>query len=160
MKKKLISAKVKKALATGRLDQVFEILKEHFSIEGVVVQGRKMGRKLGFPTANLKIIEKDPLFLSHGVYVVRVSYNKTIFNGMANIGVRPTFEQNELSIEVNLFNFSEDLYGKTITIFFIERIRDEKKFPDLESLKAQILKDKNNAERILASWNYSNPNAK
>ena len=160
MKNKQIPVKARVALAAGNLHEANTLLKKHYSICGVVIQGQKVGRVLGFPTANLKLKDHSPLFLANGVYAVKIFQNKTFYDGMANIGIRPTLEQHVLTVEVNLFNFSGDLYGKTLQVFFIDRLRDEKKFSDLEGLRNQITLDKLNAEKILVAWNNFDPNTK
>jgi riboflavin kinase/FMN adenylyltransferase len=146
MKVKNIPIKARKALAEGKIHEANAILGDYFSLKGTVVKGRRLGRILGFPTANLKVNKHPPLILPNGVYAVRIKYQTMMYNGMVNIGIRPTFDQHELTIEVNIFNFSGDLYGQELILFFIERIRDEIKFPDLDALKRQINSDK---QRIL-----------
>jgi len=153
MRRKKIPLKVRKALASGNVRQARIELGEFYSIQGSVDTGNQLGRTLGYPTANLKPNEDSPLFLANGVYAVKVRHHKIMYKGMANIGIRPTMEQHELTIEVNLFDFNEDLYGHKITIYFIERIRDELKFPDLDALKMQISKDK---EQILELFRHRN----
>jgi riboflavin kinase/FMN adenylyltransferase len=97
------------------------------TLTGIVVKGNQLGRTIGFPTANL-IPGKDEIpLLKKGVYAVRVKVKQNFFDGMANIGIRPTLEQHELTIEAHLFDFSEDIYGETITIFFYDFIREERK---------------------------------
>jgi riboflavin kinase / FMN adenylyltransferase len=150
VKNKQIPVKARVALAAGNLRDANTILKKYYSICGTVIKGQQVGRVLGFPTANIKLKDRSPLFLANGVYAVKISLNKKIYDGMANIGIRPTLEQHVLTIEVNIFNFSEDLYGKVLQVFFIDRIRDEKKFSGLEELKQQISLDKIQIEAILS----------
>jgi riboflavin kinase / FMN adenylyltransferase len=119
-------------------------------LTGIVMKGNKLGRKLGFPTANLIPGKEDDLLLKKGVYAVRVKVNQNVFDGMANIGIRPTLDQHDLTIEAHLFDFSEDIYGETITIFFYEFIREERKFSGLEELKSQLAKDKITVRKILS----------
>ena len=156
MKSKKIPLKARKALADGNIQKANAVLGDFYSIEGTVVEGRRVGRTLGFPTANLKQNEKTPLFLANGVYAVKIQHQSELYNGMANIGLRPTFEQHELTIEVNLFDFSDDLYGHSLTLFFIDRIRDEMKFPDINALKTQISLDKERIRELLARGNQAN----
>lgn len=150
MKSKKIPLKARKALAEGNIREANAILGDYYSLNGKVIEGRRVGRKLGFPTANLKLNELSPLFLANGVYAAKIKHQTSLYNGMVNIGIRPTFEQHELTIEVNLFDFSENIYGHDLTLFFVERIRDEMKFPDLESLKRQISNDKSRIEELLS----------
>jgi riboflavin kinase/FMN adenylyltransferase len=159
MKTKKITLKARKALAEGNIRQANLLLGDYYSIQGTVTKGRRLGRTLGFPTANLKLNEFSPLFLANGVYAVKIKHQTTLYNGMVNIGIRPTFEQHELTIEVNLFDFSEDLYGDDLTLFFVDRIRDEMKFPDVEALKMQISIDKKQIQELLTGRNQADSNA-
>ena len=126
-------------------------------LTGVVVKGNQLGRKIGFPTANLIPGKEDDLLLKKGVYAVRIKVNQIVFDGMANIGIRPTLDQHDLTIEAHLFDFSEDIYGETITIFFHEFIRQERKFSGLEELKSQLEKDKMTIRKILSDRMQSYP---
>jgi riboflavin kinase / FMN adenylyltransferase len=149
MKTKKIPRKARAALAEGNIAEANAILGDLYSIQGIVVEGRKLGRTIGFPTANLKLNEHSPLFLANGVYAVKIKHQKALYKGMANIGIRPTFEQHVLTLEVNLFDFSGDLYGQKLTIYFVEKIRDEKKFPGVDELRQQITLDKNRITELL-----------
>jgi riboflavin kinase/FMN adenylyltransferase len=160
MKTKKIPLKVRKALAEGNIREANAILGDYYSLQGTVIEGSQLGRTLGFPTANLKLKEISPLFLANGVYAVRIQHHTGLYNGMVNIGIRPTFEQHELTIEVNLFDFSDDLYGQDLTLFFIDRIRDEMKFPNLEALKIQISLDKQRIQELLTGRNQADSNSK
>jgi riboflavin kinase/FMN adenylyltransferase len=160
MKTKKIPLKVRKALAEGNIREANAILGDYYSLQGTVIEGSQLGRTLGFPTANLKLKEISPLFLANGVYAVRIQHHKRLYNGMVNIGIRPTFEQHELTIEVNLFDFSDDLYGYDLTLFFVDRIRDEMKFPNLEALKTQISLDKQRIQELLTGRNQANSDSK
>jgi riboflavin kinase/FMN adenylyltransferase len=122
-----------------------------WSVSGKVVHGEHLGRKLGFPTANLK---PDPDFnfsIELGVYAVEVEFDNLCFQGICNAGFRPTFNGTSLVIEVHLLDFTGDLYDKTITVRFISRIRGEKKFGNLEELVEQIGKDKETALKLFSS---------
>lgn len=160
MNRKQIPVSVRKALAEGNVRKAFAILKEPYYITGTVVKGQQLGRTLGFPTANIKLREEYPLFLANGVYAVIVEVSDEKYNGMANIGIRPTLEQHLLTVEVNIFDFSSDIYEKEISVRFIERIRDEQKFAGLNELKHQILKDKLRVSEILEAWNNTDLHAK
>ena len=111
-----------------------------------------MGRTIGFPTANVKIDESDKICPSKGVYAVRVKLDNQTLNGMMNIGTRPTIEkeQTTLSNEVHIFNFNKDIYNLTIQIEFIARIREEKKFNDINGLKQQLIDDQKKSMEILS----------
>src|SRR5665647_1388838 len=111
-------------------------------IEALVVHGNHLGRTLGYPTANLEFPENRPFLLENGVYAVTVDVNQLVYKGMANAGFRPTIAGKTLTVEVHLFDFSGDLYGKTLVVHFFTRIRDEKKFDNLNQLVQQIERDK------------------
>ena len=160
MKMKKIPVNARKALAEGNILEANRLIGDSYSIQGTVVKGNQLGRTLGFPTANLKLKEVSPLFLANGVYAVKIKYEKNSYDGMLNIGIRPTLEQHELTIEVNLFDFKDDLYGQELTLFFVDRIRDEMKFPNLETLKHQISLDKQQIIELFSKRNQSNPNTK
>ncbi len=160
MKTKKIPLKARKALAEGNIRAANELLGDYYSLQGTVIEGRQMGRILGFPTANLKLNEFSPLFLANGVYAVKIKHRSALYNGMVNIGIRPTFEQHELTVEVNLFDFSDDLYGHDLVLFFVDRIRDEMKFPNLEALKHQISQDKKRIQDLLTGRNQADSNSK
>jgi riboflavin kinase/FMN adenylyltransferase len=160
MKEKKIPLRARKALAEGNIQEANAILGDFYSLKGTVIKGRQLGRTLGFPTANLKVNKLQPLILPNGVYAVRIKHQRAMYNGMVNIGIRPTLEQHEFSIEVNLFAFSGDLYGQELTLFFIERIRDEMKFPDLDALKQQITIDKGRILELLTGRDQPNPDSK
>ncbi|MCX6246354.1 MAG: hypothetical protein NTW10_01360 [Bacteroidetes bacterium] len=149
MKTKKIPLRARKALAEGNISLANTLLGELYSLKGTVIEGRQMGRVLGFPTANLRLNQRSPLFLANGVYAVRIQHDSVFYNGMANIGIRPTFEQHELTIEVNLFDFSDTIYGQILTLFFVDKIRDEMKFANLEALKQQISLDKKMIQELL-----------
>jgi len=160
MKMKKIPLKARKALGEGNIREANAILGDYYSLQGTVIEGSKLGRTLGFPTANLKLKEISPLFLANGVYAVRIQHRTKLYNGMVNIGIRPTFEQHELTIEVNLFDFSDDLYGQDLILFFVDRIRDEMKFPNPEALKTQISLDKQRVQELLPGRNHPYSNSK
>lgn len=138
------STKIRKALLEGDLKTANEYLTHPFSISGKVVSGAQNGRKLGFPTANIEVLERYKLIPAHGIYAVKVQIDYQIFNGMLNIGVRPTIADadGKPTIEVNIFDFDEDIYGKQISVQLIDRIRAEEKFPSLDDLVKQMHLDK------------------
>ena len=144
------STKIRHSLLCGEINAANQFLGYNYFIEGKVVEGNKMGRKLGFPTANLKVDEWYKLIPANGVYAVKVIVNKDSYFGMLNIGARPTINGTAVTIEVNIFNFDEDIYNNNIRIEFFERIRDERKFDELAALKIQLQKDKKNALQILS----------
>ena len=144
------STLIRKNLETGNLKKVKKFLGRNWCIEGRVEKGRQLGKKIGFPTCNIDI--KDYKIPKIGVYAVKVSsINKRKLKGIANIGYRPTFNQKKLVLEVNIFNFSGNLYNKNLSIEFIEFIRGEKKFNGVPNLKKQIKIDCKKAKAILSN---------
>ncbi len=144
------STKIRKALEEGEVDVAASYLGHSFFIEGTVVHGQKVGRELGFPTANIDVENPYKLIPQNGIYAVKVQSGEKVYKGMLNIGLRPTIEFSEkLTIEVHLFDFNEDLYGKRLHISFVKRIRSEKKFENKEALIAEMRKDKVRAEHLL-----------
>ena len=145
------STKIRVALQSGDIKKANHYFGHEFSLHGTVVEGKQLGRKMGFPTANIEASDKHKIIPGYGVYAVKVEIDKKTYKGMLNIGTRPTFSKNadNRSIEVNIFNFSESIYGKTLTLYFIDKIRDEKKFTGIESLVEQLIKDKKTALKIL-----------
>lgn len=149
MKLQINSLRVIKALSRGDLSEAKKLSGSVYGIRAMVVPGNQLGRSLGFPTANLEILDNEPFLLADGVYAVTVKFNNTAYKGMANAGFRPTIDGKIRMIEVNLFNFSGDLYGQTLDVQFVSRIRDEKKFNSLDELVAQIHLDKQQALILL-----------
>ncbi|WP_299668553.1 bifunctional riboflavin kinase/FAD synthetase [uncultured Polaribacter sp.] len=139
------STKIRRALAAGNLKTANNYLGYHFMLNGKVINGKKLGGKIGYPTANIDIKEAYKLIPKTGVYVVKSSIeNKTIF-GMMNIGSRPTVNGKHQTIEVHFFDFNQDLYGKNLTIELIYFLRDEHKFDSVDSLILQLKKDEETA---------------
>jgi riboflavin kinase/FMN adenylyltransferase len=142
------STKIRNALLEGKIELANEYLGYNYFFSGVVIHGKKRGRTIGFPTANLKIDESYKLIPGKGVYAVKCKIGTQNVNGMLNIGTNPTVEGEGISIEVHLFNFDEDLYGQKITLELIKRIRDEQKFASVDDLKMQLSKDKIFAQHL------------
>lgn len=147
------STKIRAALQNGNIQKANEYFGHEFSLHGVVVEGKQIGRKIGFPTANVEASDKYKIIPGYGVYAVKVEVEGKQLHGMLNIGSRPTFNKNadNRSIEVNIFDFSEDIYDKEITINFVDKIRDEQKFSGVEALVEQLKNDKQVALQILKS---------
>ena len=135
------STLIRKYLTQGNIKTANNYLARNWSIEGLVKLGRKLGRQIGFPTCNIDI--KDYIIAKPGVYAVKVTIgkNKKKFKGIANLGYRPTFNQKKILLEVNIFNFSKNVYNKKLKVEFISFIRGEKKFKNIDQLKKQIDKD-------------------
>jgi len=146
------STKIRTALQEGDIKTANHYFGHEFTLHGTVVKGKQLGRKMGFPTANIESSDKHKIIPGYGVYAVKVEFDGKTFNGMLNIGTRPTFNKNadNRSIEVNIFDFSADIYGKKLTLCFVDKIRDEKKFPGIESLVEQLKKDRESALKILS----------
>ena len=145
------STKIRNALENGLIEKANHYLGYNFTLHGKVVEGKQLGRKLGFPTANIEASDKYKIIPGYGVYAVQVELDGTEYNGMLNIGTRPTFNNNadNRSIEVHIFDFEGDIYGKEITLKFAGKIRDEQKFDTIEMLVSQLEKDKIAALSIL-----------
>ena len=141
------STAVRNMVSAGDVKGVVCVLGRHYAITGTVVHGHRRGRDLGFPTANLET-EKD-LFPAPGVYAVKVRLGETLLDGACNIGTNPTFGNDTVSLEVFLLDFDQDLYGREVTLFFMDRLRGEMRFPDLEALKQAIAADVDNCRAIL-----------
>jgi riboflavin kinase/FMN adenylyltransferase len=145
------SSAIRNALLKGEVNAAAHLLGRAYSISGIVVMGDQLGRTLGYPTANLALPEHHKLIPAEGIYAATVSIEGRLFGGMLYIGNRPTLENKKLAIEVNIFDFNEDLYGKTIQVNFINFIRPDKKFDNLEQLKNQLVQDKVSALQLLSS---------
>ena len=139
VKKKVISSSlIRKYLQNGKLKDANKLLKRNWSIIGKVQKGKQLGKKIGFPTANIDI--KDYILAKPGVYVVKVQKLNSLnyIRGIANLGYRPTFNGKKVLLEIHLFNFSGNLYNKHLTVEFLKFIRSEKKFKNVDQLKKQI----------------------
>jgi len=136
------STKIRKALESGDVVTAKGYLTHDFHLSGIVVKGNNLGHKLGFPTANLKIVDAHKLIPANGVYSVTVSVRNQNYKGMLNIGLRPTIDGEEKTIETHILGFDADIYGEEITLTFENWIREEQKFENLEALKAQLELDK------------------
>ncbi|WP_129126172.1 bifunctional riboflavin kinase/FAD synthetase [Geomonas oryzae] len=141
------STAVRRMVSAGNVSCAASLLGRHFSISGRVVHGHERGRSIGFPTANIET-EKD-LIPSVGVYAVKVCMGDRLFDGACNVGPNPTFGNQQLSIEVFLLDFEDDLYGRELTLFFIERLRGEKRFSGIDELKEAIAADVARCREIL-----------
>ncbi|MGY5849170.1 bifunctional riboflavin kinase/FAD synthetase [Salegentibacter sp. F14] len=135
------STKIRKALLDGRVERANNYLQQPFSLCGAIVKGRGLGRDFNYPTANLQIAEDYKLIPKNGVYVVRSEIDGESFFGMMNIGTNPTVGGEERTIETYFFNLDKDLYGKTLRIEMLVRIRDEKKFDSINALKNAMKQD-------------------
>ncbi|MFZ3042771.1 MAG: bifunctional riboflavin kinase/FAD synthetase [Thiobacillus sp.] len=145
------STAVRQALATGELEHAARLLGQPYSISGRVVHGDKLGRDIGFPTANIQLKHNRPPLL--GIFAVEVyGLNGEPLPGAASLGKRPTVKNPDAVpvLEVHLFDFNAEIYGRRVRVDFLHKLRDEKKYPDLDSLVAQIRRDVDNAKQFLA----------
>lgn len=137
---------IREHIKAGEVEKLEHYLGRHYEISGTVITGEKRGRTIGFPTANLSVSE-NYLLPKKGVYAVRLKVGNEWHNGVLNIGYKPTFHKDlaEATIEVHLVNFNEDIYGEQVILEWRKRIRDEKKFENVDALIAQIKQDKKEA---------------
>ena len=149
------STNIRQALAAGEVDAAQEYLGRYYSLSGIVTRGDQIGRKIGFPTANLFISESYKLIPSDGVYAIFVYLGLERFDGMLNIGWRPTVKGKKRTIEAHLFDFNKDIYGSYLRVELVAIIRKEIEFNHLDGLKEQLIKDKLAAKIILEKVNYS-----
>lgn len=144
------STAIRRALMEeGNVEQAAEFLQRPYRLNGMVVHGEKRGKDIGFPTANIRPEHPQKVIPEDGVYAVRIRVMDNWFKGMMNIGTRPTFEGQERTMEVNLFDFDEDIYGKEVQVRFYHRIRDEQKFDGINELIEQLKKDEQQARKLL-----------
>jgi riboflavin kinase/FMN adenylyltransferase len=143
------STKIRNSINQGDIKTTEKYLGRSFNLTGKIVKGDGLGKKINYPTANIFIEETYKIIPKDGVYLVETIIEDKLFNGMMNIGHRPTIGTNVKSIEVHLFNFNEDIYGKVISIKMISKIRDEKKFSSIQALKEQLVKDENYCLKLI-----------
>ena len=142
------STRIRNLIMEGELEKVKILLNRYYQVSGEVIAGHdRGGRLLGFPTANLKLVNE--VFPKNGVYVVEVIYNNKVYGGVTNIGFKPTFGNDALSVETHILDFDQNIYGKKIKLNFIKRLRNEKRFSSIEALAAQIKRDIEEARKIL-----------
>jgi riboflavin kinase/FMN adenylyltransferase len=146
------STKVRNAITAGEIKKANQYLERPFSLSGTIVKGDKIGRKIGFPTANLYIEEKYKLKPQNGVYLVQCHWDNQKYFGMMNVGKRPTISGKETQIETYFFDFDGDLYGKKLNINLLEKIRDEQKYDSLESLGNQLSIDQKSCRELIPKY--------
>ena len=146
------STKVRKAIKSGDFKLVNKFLSRPFNLSGKIIKGDELGRKIGYPTANLKIFEKYKLKPQNGVYLTRTKLKKQTYFGMMNIGIRPTISAKNNQIETHLFDFNGNLYGHEMTLEILEKIREEKKFKSIEKLKIQLDVDKKHCQKLIPQY--------
>jgi riboflavin kinase / FMN adenylyltransferase len=143
------STKIRKALESGDLETANSYLGRYYTLTSTIVEGNKLGRTIGYPTANLALPGPNKLIPANGVYAVWATIAGERHPGMMNIGMRPTVDGTHLTLEVNLLNFNRDIYGQTITVAFVAHLRHEEKFNGLDALKEQLAKDKEATAKVL-----------
>lgn len=143
------STKIRKALLNGEVRKASRFLNHPFVLKGKVIYGQQLGTTIGYPTANIEVKERHKLIPKQGIYAVRVVHQAQHYGGMLYIGNRPTLNGVTQSIEVNIFDFNQNIYGQSLTIEFIQWIRGDQTFENLEQLKTQLAQDKQDALKIL-----------
>ena len=146
------STKVRNAISAGEIKKVNQYLGRPFSLCGSIVKGDKIGRKIGYPTANLDIKEKYKLRPQNGVYLVQSHLNNQKYFGMMNVGKRPTVSGKQIQTEIYFFDFDGDLYGNKLKIELLEKIRDEQKYDSLESLGNQLSIDQKSCQKLIPKY--------
>ncbi len=147
---KVSSTKIREAIENGNVDLVLNYSGNYFQFSGNVIKGDGIGKKINYPTANLKLINDDKILPANGVYAIQCKVENKTINGIMNIGHRPTIKTNpKLNIECHLFDWQKDIYGEILQVSVVGRIRSEIKFPNINQLKHQILKDCEMAKNIL-----------
>lgn len=147
------STKIRNLLYDGNVEKANDFLGYRYGLKGVVVKGQRIGRQIGFPTANMRLYDPFKILPADGVYAVYCEVLGSVYAGICNIGTRPTIgDNNERTIETHILNFNEDIYGLDIKIEFVTKIRNEKKFASLDLLKEQLAKDKSFAFNLLNGY--------
>ncbi len=143
------STRIRNSIINGELETAYKLLGRNYSITAEVVSGRRIGNTIGFPTANIHP-ERFLVLPENGVYITKTLLDGKLYNSMTNVGYNPTFEDvKEKTVETHIIDFNQDIYGKKIEVFFLKKIRNEKKFESVELLKEQISKDMSTARRYL-----------
>jgi riboflavin kinase / FMN adenylyltransferase len=140
------STRIRRLVSEGRMDEAGALMGHPYYVDGQIVHGRGRGREIGVPTANLATANE--LVPPHGVYATTMTIDGIVRAGITNLGVRPTFGESDVSIETHLLNHEADLYGRNVRLSFVQRLRDERRFPDVDALRAQIDADRRRAERL------------
>jgi riboflavin kinase / FMN adenylyltransferase len=142
------STRIRRLVGEARMDEAGALLGHPYYVDGTVVEGRKRGKTIGFPTANMAT--DNELIPPHGVYAATMTIDGIVHAGVTNIGVRPTFDETETTIETHLLRYSGDLYGRSVRLSFVQRLRDERRFDSVEALRAQIEADQRRADHLFS----------
>jgi riboflavin kinase/FMN adenylyltransferase len=145
------STRIRAALAEGQIEEARKLLGYDYGFDGIVVEGDKVGRSIGYPTVNLKPVKENKIMPKEGIYCVRVIHEDAVYYGMMYHGFRPTLTEGlRRALEVHIFDFGKNIYGDKIKIHFLTRLRDDKKFATKQELIEQINKDKENSLKFLS----------
>ncbi len=142
------STRIRRLISEGRVDEAGALLGHPYYLDGPIVEGRHRGREIGFPTANMTTANE--LIPPHGVYATMVTVDGVVHTGLTNIGTRPTFGETDTTIETHVLRYTGDLYGRSVRLSFVQRLRDERRFDDVDALRAQIEADQRRAERLFS----------
>jgi riboflavin kinase/FMN adenylyltransferase len=142
------STRVRRLLSEARVDEAAALLGHLYYLDGTVVEGRRRGREIGFPTANL--FTANEIIPPVGVYATTLTVDGIVHAGITNVGVRPTFGESDLTVETHVLNYTGDLYGRPVRLSFVQRLREERRFEDVDALRAQIEADRRSADRVFA----------
>jgi len=142
------STRIRRLVTEARMDEAGALLGHPYYLDGTIVEGRKRGATIGFPTANM--VTENELIPPQGVYATTTAIDGVVHAGVTNIGVRPTFNETEPTIETHLLRYSGDLYGRRVRLSFVQRLRDERRFDSVDALRAQIEADQRRADRLFS----------
>jgi len=142
------STRIRRLVAEARMDEAGALLGHPYFLDGTIVEGRKRGQTIGFPTANMTT--ENELIPPHGVYATTMTIDGLVHGGLTNIGIRPTFNETEPTIETHLLRYSGDLYGRHVRLSFVQRLRDERRFDNVDALRAQIEADRLRADHLFS----------
>lgn len=148
------STLIRNLLTDGKVEKARFFIGRYYALQSTVVKGKGRGQKIGFPTANFSLTGMNKLIPKTGIYAARISLEGEFFWGMVYIGNKPTFNEKELCVEVHIFNYKNELYGRKLTVEFLKRIRDDKKFKNAEELKIQMENDKKETLYFLKNLNW------
>jgi len=145
------STRIRQALAEGKIEEANKLLGYEYSFDGIVIEGDKVGRSIGYPTVNLKFVKENKVMPNDGIYCVKVIYNNEVYYGMMYHGLRPTLSEGvKRALEVHIFDFDKTIYGEKLTVSFLTKLREDKKFSSKKELIEQIDEDKKNSLKFLS----------
>jgi riboflavin kinase / FMN adenylyltransferase len=142
------STRIRRLVSEARMDEAGALLGHPYFLDGTIVEGRKRGKLIGFPTANM--VTDNELIPPHGVYATTMTIDGVVHAGLTNIGVRPTFGESDVTVETHLLRYSGDLYGRSVRLSFVQRLRDERRFDDIDALREQIEADQRRADHLFS----------